>query len=560
MPTPTLEQIIADLTDPGAYQARPERVETLQTHASVLFFAGERVYKVKKPVDLGFLNFSTLERRRRFCEEEVRLNQPLAPGVYLRVAPIGRGSDGRLRIDPEGEALEHAVEMVRLPSDRMLDRLLERPDIEEEEIRAVVDALADAMRAFHEQAPTGEGVDEHARPAAVRTRVERNLEESERFVGLTPDRGEAEDPLFDSFLSRRIRTFARSFLEEREALLKARVEAGRIREGHGDAHPGNVCAPADRGADQPSVIVYDRIEFERSFRCLDVAADLAVTGVGLDVAGRADLSSRLIDRYAAEAGDDDLRALQPLYRLHYASVRAKVDALLSREGEAEEDARGAARDRARRWFLLAAGYAQPSSIVLTCGLPGTGKSVAASEIARSLRTEPVRSDVVRKSLAGLDPFAHPTREQRETLYDPAHTDRTYARLMEEAIEHLERGEHAVLDATYLTPDRRRPLMELAIERRAPLAIILTTARPETVKRRMEQRRTERGEPSDADWSVYRSLRERFVAPDELEGAPLAIVDEGCDRLRGAERAMQTLAEAAESGVRPPAAPRASEIR
>lgn len=492
--------LIRALRDPRAYPFPAGEVEVLQTHASVLFFAGERVYKVKKPVDLGFLDFSTVERRLHFCQEEVRLNAALAPGVYLRVATIARGEDGVLRIDGPGTAVEHAVEMVRLPRERMLDRALESGGPE----ARVLDELIERLATFHGAASTGPGVDESGTPEAIARKVLTNLEQAGAHAGKIPDEPGDDAPVLSPKQLGHLQSWSRAFLEKHRGLLEARVRERRIREGHGDLHAGNICL-SERG-----LLIYDRIEFRRDFRCLDVAAEVAFLAMDLDARGRRDLAGAVVEGYAARTHDPGLARVQALYRSHFAAVRGKVAAIRANEAEVDEPARRQAWAEAARYFQLAGAYTLRPSLVVMCGLPGSGKSWLAGRLAGALGLEVVSSDRVRKELAGLSPTDRTAGAVRERLYAPQMTERTYAEVLSRCRAALAAGRGAIADATFATRGLRAPF--LAVQ--APRVLVHAQADEATVRARLAARAADPGEPSDAGVEVYERARSRFEPPAE----------------------------------------------
>jgi aminoglycoside phosphotransferase family enzyme/predicted kinase len=485
-----------------------------QTHISLLFFAGDRVYKVKKPVDLGFLDFSTLDRRRHYCEEEVRLNQALAPGVYLGVVPITEEDDGSLRIAGRGRVVEYAVEMRRLPQPQMLDQVLERGEIDNERLRELAALLAE----FHRAAATGGGVDEYGTPEAVAFNVRENFEQTRGFVAppgeAAPAGARTLSPILHAFLSRR----AETFLEREHRLLSSRVSNGRIRDGHGDLHAGNICL-TDEG-----IVVYDRIEFAERFRCSDVACDLAFLAMDLDLLQFRAFSSYLVRTYAELAEDEDLELLVPFYKTYRAIVRAKVASIASAASELGPDEREAHRLEAFRHFHLAASYELPPALVLSCGLPASGKSYAARAIAEPFEAPVFRSDVKRKQLAGLPPARLEPVAYGTGLYAPEMSDRTYAALREEAGNALRRGRTAIVDASFSSARQRRPFAELAAELGVPFVVVELRASEATIRERLERRARESGNPSDADLGIYLAMRQDFEPPDELDAGQLARVD------------------------------------
>lgn len=495
-------ELLRDLLRPEAYGHPVEEVEWLETHVSWLFFAGPRVYKVKKPVDLGFLDFSALELRRHFCEEEVRLNRRLAADTYLGVVAITRGPDGRLRVGGEAEALEFAVEMRRLPSHRMLSRFLADGVVD----NGMLAGLARRLAEFHAAADTGAGVDEHGRPAAVRFNVEENFEQIEPFVGpVAPgSRATLSEPLL-----RRLEAAAAEFLARQTALFDRRVREGRIRDGHGDLHSENICLLPEE------IAVFDCIEFAPRFRCGDVACDLAFLAMDLDHRGYRAFSRYLVRRYADESGDAGVLELMDFYKAYRAVVRGKVLSIQAAGAGDSEPGPEALRRRARRYFCLAASYQLAPSLVLCCGLPASGKSFAAHELARLLGGVVLRSDVFRKVVAGIPPAEHRPAAFGEALYAPERTDETYERMLELARAHLRDGETVFVDASFPTPERRAPFVELAERADAPFALLEFDCDPAIVRERMRERAERPDSASDADFAIYLEARKCFRPPDEI---------------------------------------------
>lgn len=496
------DELTRALRSPRAYPFPVAEVEVVETHISRLFFAGDRVYKVKKPVDLGFLDYSTLERRRHFCEEEVRLNRRLAGGTHLGVASIARGQDGVVRVKGEGEVIEHAVEMVRLPARQMLSERLERGEID----NAWIDRLARVLASFHAAAATGEGVDEHGRPEAVARNVLENFEGTRSAIGDLDGGGElAFGPRLHGLLEER----ARAFLDERRDLLARRVAEGRIREGHGDLHAGNVC-------DGPQgLVIYDCIEFSAALRCGDVAGDLAFLAMDLDHRGYEGFGGWLAHAYAERAGDGQLAELLGFYKGYRAMVRAKVACLALRGMDAEDERRADKGREAMRYALLAGSYELPPALVLTCGLPACGKSTLARELAAPLRAVHLRSDVRRKVLAHVPLTSHRAEGYGEGLYSAEMNERTHRSLLDKAAEALRAGHTVLVDATFSRREHRSLFAAAAEELGVPLLVVWIEADDAVIRARLAQRAGDPREVSDADLAVYEKARETFEPPDEL---------------------------------------------
>lgn len=498
----SLSPLIAAMLRPGFYAHRPTDVTLVQTHISYVFLAGERVFKMKKPVRFSFLDFSTLERRRHFCGEEVRLNRRLAPDVYIEVHAV-REDSGVYRLTPEDDpaAIDYVIEMRRLPADRMLDSLLDRNAVTTD----LIDAIADRLAEFHRHADAGPAVAANGDPASVRAVLEDNYSNVRRFRDVTIA---ARD---DDAIQR----FARGFLHAQEKLFRRRQEQHRIRDCHGDLHSEHICCT------EP-LVIFDCIEFNSQFRFCDVASEMAFLAMDLDYHERSELAARLVARYAAIAGDADLPRLVPFYQCYRAYVRGKVDSLKSVEEEVTEEERAAARQSALRHFALAYRYTWSYSpaLVLIVGLSGTGKSAVAAALHARTGFAHINSDVVRKRLAGVpvDSPAKPTAYEAG-IYTPELSTRTYQRMLDEAADHLAAGRGTILDATFQLRSGRDAARALAGQHGVPFLLVECRCEETEIRRRLEQRAQRGGGPSDADWNVYLEQRRHFepIGADEESG-------------------------------------------
>lgn len=485
----------------------------IETHVSHLYFRGGRVLKLKKPVDLGFIDATTLERRRHFCDEEVRLNRRLAPDVYEGVAPVVRGEDGRLRLGEVGErpsdALEWAVVMRELPADRMLAELVERGEVD----AALLDRLSELLADFHAGAESGPDIDAYGSLEAVAEHVRGN------FATLAEHEGTA----VSAALLARLRTRAEAFLREHRALLERRVSEGRIRDGHGDLHAENICVLEDR------IVAYDALEFSPALRAGDVVCDLAFLTMDLDRRGFPAFARDLGRRYRHRTGDAELHELLPFYEDYRALVRAKVAALAATEDDATEERRTAKRREVRAYVHLACRRDLGPGLLCTTGLPASGKSTLATRAARALDAAYHASDVRRKQLAGLPPDARVRPGVDQGLYTPERRERTYASLRESAAEELAEGRRVVVDATFARAEERASFRELAAERGVPFFVLWVEADEAETRRRLADRAGDPRARSDADLEVWARARERYEPPTELEDAQVLRFESGaCD--------------------------------
>ena len=330
MNTPTLEEKVAFLRRPGSYPEGTETVDPVETHMAWVFLTDRRAYKLKKPVRYEFLDFSTPEARREDCLAEVRLNRRLAPDVYLGVTAL-RVEDGQMRLDGEGRAVDWLTRMKRLSREAMLDRAIERGEVDGARLRAAARKLA---RFYGSAAPAG------LSPGEYLDRLRRYVEENRRELtrpefGLEKTRAGA--------VGRRLE----GFLAERAGELAARVREGRIVEGHGDLRPEHVCL-------RPDPVFIDCIEFRREFRLVDPADELAFLGIECEVTGAARIGDVFLEIYRSETGDPAPPAIVEFYRCHRAFLRAKLSIWHVRDGAVTDPGRW--RARARRYLELASGH------------------------------------------------------------------------------------------------------------------------------------------------------------------------------------------------------------
>ena len=322
------------LLDPRAYPHRPAKIDLIQTQMSILLLTGDYVYKVKKPVDLGYLDYTTLEKRRHFCHQEVELNRRLCPDVYLAIVPIVEHDQG-LRVDGHGRAIEYAVKMKQLPRGRMLDVLLLQNRVSEE----MVEEVAEKLALFHQSARTDTAIASFGSLDVVRKNCEENFAQTERYI---------ETSVMPSEY-RTIRHYTDSFINSNAALFGKRVEEGKIRDCHGDLHSAHICFTDD-------ICIYDCIEFSDRFRYCDVASEIAFLAMDLDRYGQKSLSRRLVDTYVRLSGDEELMELLDFYKCYRAYVRGKVESFKLDDPHIPDEEKAKILTTARRYFQLAVSY------------------------------------------------------------------------------------------------------------------------------------------------------------------------------------------------------------
>ena len=502
-------RLIADLGRSEAYPYPVDSIALEETHASLAFLAGDFVYKVKKPVDFGFLDFSTLERRKFFCEEELRLNRRLTHGVYLEMVPVVEVG-GRLAFHGEGETHDYAVKMRRLDDNKILGHLVDSNQVDD----AVWVALSQRLTRFYAETATGEGVNEWGTVAADWHNIEENLDQSAPYVGTIV--APAQLQLIDDV--------SRQFLEQERSLLEARLAAGKVREGHGDLHLAHICV---EGPAVDDLQIIDCIEFNPRLRCLDMAVDIAFLSMDLDYHGHLAFARRIVDLLAHDLDDADLPRLVQFFSIYRAHVRAKVACFRCNEIAPELPEYFAVRNEAERYFDLATSYIVESrrpTLFLVGGLSGTGKSVISRRLARSIGAGLVSSDSIRLELAGKTPAERQTVDYGTGNYSEDFTNRTYEQMFDRAEELLSTGRSAVLDATFLNPRWRERAREMAERLGVELLLIECQCPPEVARERLTKRARELFEASEADWAIYQEQRHRYGESfGEVEELPLLTV-------------------------------------
>jgi aminoglycoside phosphotransferase family enzyme/predicted kinase len=476
--------------------APEDRAAVAETHSGVVFFYGDRAYKLKKPVDLGFLDFRTRESRQAACHREVELNRRLAPDVYLGVADV---------TGPDGEPCEHLVVMRRLPAGRRLSVLATSGQPGGPELRR----LAHLLAAFHAGAATSPGIAAAAGRDALAGRWEANAAQMAPFTG----------PVFDPAVAERVITLARRYLAGRQPLFAARVAAGRARDGHGDLLADDIFL-LNEG---PRVL--DCLDFDERLRWDDVLADVAFLAMDLERLGRPDLAREFLASYREFAGDNWPDSLAHHHIAYRAQVRAKVTAVAADQAGQGTPQREEHIHAARRLLDLAARHLEAGRVrlILIGGLPGTGKSTLAARLAAALCAVLLRTDELRKQLAGLDPATRATAGFGQGLYAPEMTGATYAELLRRATAALANGESVIADASWNDPAWREAARTVADETCADLAQLRCVLPLDLITRRITGRAAA-GDASDATIEVVRRLAaslEPWPAATEVDTTPPA---------------------------------------
>ncbi len=476
---------------PGLFDHPVEKLRLVETHISWVILTGSYAYKIKKPVNLGFLDFSTLEKRRFYCEEEIRLNSRLAADYYLGVVPI-TGSAGQPHWGGAGKTMEYAVKMRQFPQDAQLDRILARGQLEP----GYMDVFAQLIANFHARIAVADASSNYGTAAHVYHPVAENftqLEQLSAAIGISPQLNKLRCWSGESFFNL-------------EPVFKQRREQGFVRECHGDMHLRNMAWVNGQA------LVFDCIEFNPDLRWIDVVSEIAFLVMDLLQRQEPELAWRFLNVYLEVGGDYAGMRLLPFYLTYRAMVRAKVAAIrASQAGIADKDKAGAEQEL-EAYLQLAAQCSRKRQpmLLITRGLSASGKSTLASQLLEKLGAIRIRSDVERKRLFALERDSSAKSSFGEGIYSSAASEKTYARLLQLAEVLLEAGFPVIVDATFLQAEQRRPFQALAAARQLPYLILELRASKDTLRQRIQHRT--KG-VSDADLGV---LEQQFRLWEQLE--------------------------------------------
>ncbi len=482
------------LQNPDLFDHPVSGFELIETHISWVLLTGHFAYKIKKPVDLGFVDFSTLRKRHHYCLEELRLNRRLAPMLYLGVVPLC-GSPRQPTIGGPGRPFEYAVKMRQFAEQNRLDRLLRRGELQPSHI----DRLAVTVARFHSEAAPADQHGGHGRPQEIHEHVMDNFNTLLQLDVITREKHAVEQ----------IQEWSSSHFRNILPLLQERRREGHIRECHGDMHLQNMVLL------EGEVVVFDCIEFNPDLYWIDTMSELAFVVMDLESRGRADLAFRFLNRELEQSGDYAGLGVMDYYLCYRAMVRAKVAGIRLSQQESSAN-----RNELLEYLSLARRYTaeRRPRLFITHGPSGCGKSFLSQRLLEQISAIRIRSDVERKRLCGLAPEATSHSAPDRGIYTVQRSREVYQRLLDLADAALQHGFPVIVDATFLRQEQRAMFHALAQRRTVPFTILDFRAPPELLRRRIRQRRSEGRDPSEATLEV---LERQLASAEPLTRQELA---------------------------------------
>jgi len=489
-------ELIQFLLNPLSYRHKTRNVKHIQTHISDVFIAPPFVYKVKKPVDFGFLDFTTLKKRKLYCEKEVALNRRLCD-IYIGVEEISV-SDGDYRFGKGDNTIEYAVKMKRLPDKYFLKNLVHTGNVSLDEIRRIIEKLVE----FYQSQSYNVRINHFGEPANIKSFIYGNISLVKHFIGNT----------ISSATHEAVKFYNDTFFERYSSLFHERIRKGFIRDCHGDLHLNNINITPDY------VCIHDCIEFNDRFRFIDIASDMAFLAMDLDFNGRRDFAAFVVSEISKRMSDDTIFQVINFYKCYRAVVRGKVESLKSEEANIPKREARSSHRRATDYFRLSLQYAlfgsRPALIVIF-GTIGTGKSTLSGLISRELDCDVISSDKTRKEMLGIAPTERRYESFDQGVYSEETTDRVYKEIIKMGKRAAESGNTVILDASFLKRRYRKSAVKAAESFGIPVFFIETKASDSTIRERLLKREIVGESISDARLDIFENFKQRFEQPSEV---------------------------------------------
>ncbi len=490
------KKFLQELKKPETYKEKPENVKIIQTHISYVALTGDYAYKIKKPVDFGFLDFSSLDKRKHFCEQELKLNKRLCPDIYEKTVPITK-KDDRIEIDGKGKIIDYAVKMKEFSQEKIISSLLHKGKVNEETIEKIVDNLVD----FYNSEETNDEIKNYGKIETIKQNTDENFEQTENKINQT-----ISENTFNF-----IKKTTNSFLKTKEDVFDKRIKNGYILDCHGDLHTGNIVLTDDQ------ICIFDCIEFNKRFRFSDVASDIGFLAMDLDYQGFPYLSSYLIERYVEKSKDENIYDVLNFYKCYRAYVRGKVTGFQLDDPNVEKDRKKELKDTANKYFRLADYYAhlmnneiktKKPTLFITSGLTGTGKTTFSRKTSVDYHAKRLNTDEVRKEIFDIGKYEHRYEEYNKGLYSPENMKKVYDKIFEKTKNLLSDKKNVLIDATFRKQDLRDKAKDTAEQVNSNF-VILNTVMPEDLVKKYLDERMKKKTVSDGRWEIYQKQKNNF---------------------------------------------------
>lgn len=495
--SPGMPPLITAMLKPEFYDHPVQTCQLVETHISWVILTGDYVYKVKKPVDFGFLDFSTLEKRKFYCEEELRLNQRLAPDLYLDVIQIS-GSENNPVLAGKGKALEYAVKMLQFSQDMQLDHVLARNELRQD----MIDSIANLIAGFHQQIETSKSTSDYGNPEHVYQPIKENFIQIRNKIN---DKSKFE---LLSTLSE-LEQWSEDTFDKMKNVFAQRKEMGFIRECHGDLHLRNLAWYKDKP------LAFDCLEFNPNFRWIDVISEIAFLMMDLEDHEQPELAQRFLNQYLEITGDYQGCSVLRFYLVYRAMVRAKVDAIRAHQAGISKQEADEANKEFYSYLQLALTYTKQETpfIIITRGMSASGKSTSTEPLLEKLGAIRIRSDIERKRLYNIKANEDSHANVEQGIYTAEATTKTYLKLLELAEVIIDAGLPVIVDATFSNFEQRKLFEELATKKQARYIILEFVAEDKTLKKRISDRTQT---VSDADINVLENQIKNWQSLEQDE--------------------------------------------
>ena len=488
---------LKEIQNPKTYDQSLDKIDLIQTHISYVIITDRFVYKIKKPVDFGFLNFSTLELRKKFCYEEIKLNKRLCDRLYIDVVTLTKKVDKSLEINGEGDIIDYAVRMNKFSQDKLMSFLLKNSQISKKHL----DNLCSILLDFYNSYPADDEITSYGSPESVKKNIDENFEQTQNMINIT-----IPEEMFNN-----IKKANNVFFKNKKELFKLRMKNGFIHDCHGDLHSGNIVI------DNQGICVFDCIEFNKRFRYIDVASDIGFLAMDLDYNNHPFYSSFIISKYIEISNDKNILKLINFYKSYRAFVRGKVGGFQLNDPQIKKIDKEKIITSTRKYFELSHYYSKLFNleitnkkpiIFLTSGLTGTGKSTVASKISIDFNAETINTDIIRKKQEGINIYERHHEEPNTGLYSPEKIKATYEKVINYAEEIIKKRKNVVIDATFQKRKYREMVYNLSKKYNAIIIPIYCHC-PENISKQWLNRRLQLKSISDGRWEIYLAQKETY---------------------------------------------------